>query len=230
MTYIYAMAVSQNVTDQIENRRELRHQNERLDEFASIVSHDLRSPLTVAEGHLELARETCESDDLARAADALDRSQTLIDDLLTLAREGEQGTEVESVALADVAESGWRTAEIGSATLDTDTTQAIRADRSRLQQLFENLYRNAVEHGGDDVTVSVGAMDDGFYVADTGPGIPEAEREDVFEAGYSTSEDGTGFGLRIVEQIADTHGWKITVTESEQDGARFEITGVETGA
>jgi PAS domain S-box-containing protein len=227
---IYAMAVSQNVTDQIENRRELRHQNERLDEFASIVSHDLRSPLTVAEGHLELARETCESDELARAADALDRSQTLIDDLLTLAREGEQGTEVESVALADVAESGWRTAEIGSATLDTDTTQAIRADRSRLQQLFENLYRNAVEHGGDDVTVSVGAMDDGFYVADTGPGIPEAEREDVFEAGYSTSEDGTGFGLRIVEQIADTHGWKITVTESEQDGARFEITGVETGA
>ncbi len=226
----YAMAVSQNVTDQIENRRELRHQNERLDEFASIVGHDLRSPLTVAEGHLELARETCESEDLARAADALDRTQALIDDLLTLAREGEQGTEVESVTLADVAESSWRTAEIGSATLDTDTTQAIRADRSRLQQLFENLYRNAVEHGGDDVTVSVGATDDGFYVADTGPGIPEADRGDVFEAGYSTNEDGTGFGLRIVEQIADAHGWKITVTESEQDGARFEITGVETGA
>jgi signal transduction histidine kinase len=113
------------------------------------------------------------------------------------------------------------------ATLETDTTQAIQADRSRLQQLFENLYRNAVEHGGDDVTVSVGATDDGFYVADTGPGIPESDREEVFEAGYSTTEDGTGFGLRIVEQIAEAHGWESTVTGSEQGGARFEFTGIE---
>jgi signal transduction histidine kinase len=70
-------------------------------------------------------------------------------------------------------------------------------------------------------------MDDGFYVADTGPGIPESERADIFEAGYSTNDGGTGFGLRIVEQIAGAHGWEITVTESEQGGARFEFTGVE---
>ena len=74
-------------------------------------------------------------------------------------------------------------------------------------------------------------MNEGFYVADTGPGIPPSDREDVFEAGYSTSEDGTGFGLRIVGQIADAHGWEITVTESEngEGGARFEFTGVEVG-
>jgi signal transduction histidine kinase len=73
-------------------------------------------------------------------------------------------------------------------------------------------------------------MDGSFYVADTGPGVPESEREDIFEAGYSTTGDGTGFGLRIVEQIADAHGWEITVTENEQGGARFEFTGVEFAA
>ncbi|MFT4881065.1 MAG: signal transduction histidine kinase, partial [Salinirussus sp.] len=114
-----------------------------------------------------------------------------------------------------------------SAELNTEAKRRIRANGNSLQQLFENLYRNAVEHGGDNVTVQVGAMDGGFYVADTGPGIPESEREAVFEAGYSTSERGTGFGLRIVKQIVDGHGWNVAVTESEQGGARFEITGVD---
>jgi signal transduction histidine kinase len=75
--------------------------------------------------------------------------------------------------------------------------------------------------------VSVERLDDGFYVADTGPGIPESDREQIFEAGYSTNEGGTGFGLRIVEQIADAHGWEVTVTESEHGGTRFEFSGVE---
>ncbi|ESS06265.1 MAG: PAS sensor histidine kinase [uncultured archaeon A07HB70] len=222
----HAMALTQNVTDQTEHRAKLERQNRRLEEFTSIVSHDLRNPLTVAEGSLELAQETGESSHLSRAADAVGRSQTLVDDLLTLAREGEAVAEVGPVVLADVAEQSWRTAETPGATLDVDATQTIRADRSRLQQLFENLYRNAAEHSSGEVTVSVGATDGGFYVADTGPGIPESDREEVFEAGHSTVEEGTGFGLRIVEQIADAHGWAVGVTESERGGARFEFTGV----
>ncbi len=135
--------------------------------------------------------------------------------------------ELESVGLADVAERSWQTVETGSATLETHATHTLSADRSQLQELFENLYRNAVEHGGDEVTVHVGTMDDGFYVADTGPGVSESDREEVFEAGYSTAEDGTGFGLRIVEQVANAHGREVTVTESEHGGARFEVTGTE---
>jgi signal transduction histidine kinase len=75
--------------------------------------------------------------------------------------------------------------------------------------------------------VRVGALDDGFYVADDGPGVPPDDREHVFESGYSTSEDGTGFGLAIVEEIASAHGWDVDVVESEDGGARFEVTGVE---
>ena len=222
----YVMAVSQNVTERVETKQALEAKNERLEEFASIVSHDLRSPLSVAEGSLELAQETCESDRLDRASDAINRSQVLIEDLLTLAQEGHEVDDIESVDLAELAKESWQTVETKHATLDTEESQ-IRADPIRVQELFENLYRNSVEHGGDGVTISVGKMDGGFYVADTGSGIPKAERERVFEAGYSTADDGTGFGLRIVKQIADAHGWEVAVAESEQGGARFEFTNVE---
>ncbi|MFB6227748.1 MAG: nitrogen regulation protein NR(II), partial [Halobacteriales archaeon] len=222
-----SVGVLRDITERKEYEQGLEAQNERLEEFTSIVSHDLRSPLGVAEGHLELAEATEDSEHLEKATDAIERSQTLIDDLLTLAREGNRVDETERVSVAKIAESSWQTVEMARATLDVGDPGIIKADRSRVQELFENLYRNAVEHGGDDVTVAVGAMDSGFYVADTGPGIPESEREDVFGAGYSTNPDGTGFGLRIVEQIVEAHGWEVTVTGSEQGGARFEFTGVE---
>jgi PAS domain S-box-containing protein len=228
---IRIVGIARNMTEQVEREREMHRQNERLEEFAGIISHDLRSPLSVAEGCLELAQETCESDHLPRAVDAINRSQALIDDLLILARQDENVAEVHPIALTDTAQRSWQTVDTKQATLEFtfDAKATIEADQSRFRELFENLYRNAIEHGDNDVTVSVGTMNEGFYVADTGPGIPPSDREDVFKAGYSTSEDGTGFGLRIVEQIADAHGWKITVTESNQGGARFEFTGVEVG-
>ncbi len=224
---------SRDITERKEYEQELQTQNERLEEFASIISHDLRSPLHVADARLELIRDECASDHIDDVAQALARMDALIEDVLTLAREGNQVDETESVRLASVVKSSWQMVSTGQATLEVEpsTSRNVEVDRSRLQQLFENLYRNAIEHGGTEVTVSVGAIDNGFYVADTGPGIPPSDREDVFEAGYSTSEDGTGFGLRIVEQIADAHGWEITVTESNEreGGARFEFTGVEIG-
>jgi signal transduction histidine kinase len=112
--------------------------------------------------------------------------------------------------------------------VEIDTESSIRADVSRLKQVFENLIRNATEHGGPDVTVTVGELDDGFYLEDDGPGIPDEERSRILETGYSTAEAGTGFGLSIVDQIVDAHGWQLRITESEAGGARFEIIDVET--
>ncbi|MFB6299722.1 MAG: PAS domain S-box protein [Halobacteriales archaeon] len=222
-------AIYTDITERKERERELQRQNERLDEFASLVSHDLRNPLNVAEGHLELAKNECDSESLDAIKRALDRMETLIDDLLALAREGEPVTAFEPVDLAELAERCWQTVGIEAATLHIETDHSIKGDASRLQQLLENLFRNAVEHGGDDVTVRIGHLDDGngFYVADDGQGIPEDERERVFESGYSTSEQGTGFGLTIVNEIVEAHGWEITITDSATGGARFEITGVE---
>jgi len=208
--------------------RKLERQNDRLEEFASVVSHDLRNPLKLARGRIELASDERDSSHLADAIDALDRSEDLIDDLLTLARQGETVGEREPVDLADIAESIWETTDTKGATLSPGVDRTIDADRSHLRQLLENLFTNAIEHGGTGVTVRVGTVDDGFYVEDTGPGIPEADRAAVFEAGYSTAESGTDFALRIVEQVATAHGWTVRVTEGTSGGARFEFTGAES--
>ncbi|WP_336037106.1 response regulator [Halobacterium yunchengense] len=210
-----------------ERTAELERQNERLEEFATIVSHDLRAPLSVAEGRLELAREDVESPHLEDVASALDRIETLIEDTLTLAREGQMVTDREPVDVPTVARRSWNHVAAPAATLAVDDEFSVWGDPGRLQRVFENLFRNAVEHAGEDVTVRVGrAGEDGFYVADDGPGVPEGDRESVFERGYTTSEDGTGFGLAIVGEIVDAHGWAIDVADSEDGGARFDVTGV----
>jgi signal transduction histidine kinase len=119
--------------------------------------------------------------------------------------------------------------ETKSVELVVDEDLSFKADPERLQRLFENLFRNALDHGGPDVTVTVGALPNrsGFYVSDSGPGIPEDERESVFNLGYTTRENGTGFGLAIVAETVTAHGWDIQVTENTAGGARFEILGVE---
>jgi PAS domain S-box-containing protein len=226
------IGVATDVTGRRERERKLERQNERLEEFVSVVSHDLQNPLNVAAGRLELADEECESDHLDAAARALDRMDELVADLLRLAREGERVNEIESVTLADVVEECWHNVTTAEAELVVETTRTIRADPGRLQHLLENLLRNAVEHGSTDgtgVTITVGDMDGGFYVEDDGPGIPEPKRSQVFESGYSTTPDGTGFGLAIVKEVVEAHEWSIRVTESTTGGARFEITGVEAG-
>ena len=223
--------------NRLDRERALQRQNERLEAFRSVVSHDLRNPLTVAKLRLDLAQEECESEHLADVSTALDRMDSLLDGLLTVARTGEGGHDLEPVDLEMLAAECWETVVTGESTLLVESSRTIRADRNRLKQLLENLISNAVEHGsgpGDSdgpdagaVTVTVGALDRGFYVADDGPGIPPDQRESVFESGYSTSDGGTGFGLTIVSEVAEAHGWTVEVTEGADGGARFEITGVE---
>ena len=101
------------------------------------------------------------------------------------------------------------------------------ADEDRLLQVFENLFRNSVDHGSEDVTVRVGPLRNGFYVEDDGPGIPKADRERVFNHGYTSREDGTGYGLSVVRSVIGAHGWDIAVADSDAGGARFEIRGIE---
>lgn len=219
--------VFQDVTERKQQETALARQNERLDQFASVVSHDLRNPLSVAAGRLDLAAEECESSHLDHVARAHDRMEELIEDLLQLARQGQPVDEFEDIQLAHLVESCWSNVATKEATLLSETSNTIQGDRSRLQQLLENLIRNAVEHSGEEVSVRVGDLETGFYLEDDGPGIPESEREAIFGPGYSSREDGTGFGLAIVSEIIDAHGWEIEITESENGGGRFEITGVE---
>ncbi|MFC4542427.1 PAS domain-containing sensor histidine kinase [Halosolutus amylolyticus] len=216
----------QDITERKERERTLQRTNDRLEAFASVVSHDLRNPLTVAQAALELARESGSAEDFDRIETAHGRMNALIDDLLTLARDGQQVDETRPVVLADLVASVRETIPGDDATIDVALDDyRIEADEARLRQLLENLLSNALIHGGDDVTIRIGPLDDGagFYVADDGPGVPAAIRDAIFDQGFSTTSDGTGFGLAIVRGIADAHGWTVDVTESVDGGARFEV-------
>jgi len=225
-TEVLATAVAAAL-DRVEHERELRRQNEQLDEFAGLISHDLRNPLNVAQGRIALAREETDTDHLDPAASAIDRALSLLEESLTIARQGHDDSDVEPVELASVVSECWTHTDTAEAELTVETERTVSADPSRLKQLFENLIRNAVKHGGDDVSVTVGDVPGGFYVADDGPGIPADDRDRAFEVGYTTDDESTGYGLYIVREIANAHGWEIGVAESETGGARFEVTGVE---
>jgi signal transduction histidine kinase len=215
-----------DITTQRERTRDLIEQRDRLDEFASIVSHDLRNPLEVAKIQLEAARNRGDAVHFRKVDEAHERMERIIGDVLTLARQGQVIDEVGEAALSMVAADAWDTVSAPAATMEVADDAVLEADDDRLQELLENLFRNAREHGGPEVTVTVGTLDDGFYVADDGPGIPPGDRETVFDGGYSTNDDGTGLGLVIVERIAEAHGWDVSVTESAAGGARFEFSRV----
>ena len=225
-----SVGILRDISERKQREKRLKRRNRRLDEFASVVSHDLRNPLNVAEGNLRILRQECESDLIDDIEDALTRMDELIEDLLQLARVGDQTPSTQVVELAEVASDCWQNVETTTATLRTEVEDTIQADRSRLVQLFENVFRNATEHAGPEVSITVGGLEDGFYIEDDGPGIAEDERDKAFEAGYTTTQDGTGFGLSIVSQIAEAHGWNVYLTEGSEGGARVEITGIKSAA
>jgi signal transduction histidine kinase len=154
--------------------------------------------------------------------------ERLIEDLLELAKHGEVIGTTEVVDLEETVREAWGQVQTDDATLVCEDLGTVRADRGRLRQALENLVGNAVEHGGPTVTVTVERTPGSFAIEDDGPGIPEDQQESVFERGFTTTDEGTGFGLAIVGEIVDAHGWEIRATTGEAGGARFEISGVGT--
>jgi signal transduction histidine kinase len=214
-----------DITELNEKKRELERQNERLDDFAGILAHDLRSPLTVAETFGYHAQKTGEDEHFEKMHNAHDRMDEMIDDILTLARQGNESVNLKPVDLKEMVQESWSLVDTHDGELIVETDQTIQADPSQLSNLFQNLIRNAFEHVGQETTVYVGDLvdDDGFFVADDGPGIPEDKHDEVFEYGYTTNTDGTGFGLSIVKESAESHGWDISLADDSEYGAKFEV-------
>jgi PAS domain S-box-containing protein len=226
----------QERTEELKQKtRRLERQNERLDQFAGVVSHDLKNPLNVAQLQFELVREEVPADDAAVIDRSLDRMEAMIDELLTMARAGTTIENREQLSLVSIVEQAWETIQDERATLDNriDEQVTVDGDPDLLLNVFENLFHNSIEHGapGTDsaagITIRVGRLEAsepvGFYVEDSGRGIPEQRRDEIFEFGLTTREDGTGFGLAIVRELIRAHGWEITATSGTDGGARFEI-------
>jgi signal transduction histidine kinase len=226
--------VTQDTTSSKQYERMLERQNDRLKEFTDILSHDLRNPLNIVSGNLTLYRQTGDESHLESIENATNRMQRLIDDLLSVARHGQVIEEPGPVDLGHVVTTASEGTLGEAATLEYEQVPTLMGDYDRLCQLIENLFRNAVEHVDSDVTIRVGPLStddstefDGFYVEDDGPGIPEDIRDEVFDHGFTTESDGTGFGLSVVRTIVGAHGWDVAVTSGPLGGARFEITGIQ---
>ncbi|WP_328765599.1 hybrid sensor histidine kinase/response regulator [Haloarcula rubra] len=193
----------------------------RWDAVLGSLAHDAKNPLNVVTGRLELLDvEATHSEAMNRS---IARVEAMLDELSTVATVSGPVGATETVSLGDVANEVWGRLDALDATLTVVADGTLTVDPDRLDVVLERLFENAVLHGGDDVSVTVGATDEGFYVADDGPGIPEDDREQVFEQGYGTVRSGEGYGLFVVARAAAAHGWTVDVGESESGGARFDV-------
>lgn len=210
----------------LENQNErLKQQNNRLETFASMLAHELRNPLTIAQIYLQRAA-TDDGDAVHQVEDALERIEEMIDVLLLTTRGSDATLERQTVKIRPIAEQAWKVLEPTDSELFIETDRRVNVDPTHLQHILENLFRNAISHNEGDVAVRVGGLPTGFYVADTGTGIPEERRTEVFDTGFTTSSTGNGLGLAFVEHLVDIYNWTIEITESASGGARFEITSV----
>jgi len=223
-----AVVTMRDISERKRRERQLERQNDRFDELASAVSHDLQTPISTVEGRLELALQTEEMGHVAKAAEAIDRVDQLRTDLLTTLRTGEIVAETEQTDLESVLDDVWATIDPPQATsLTVEENVQIEADRDAFQRLLENLINNSIEHGSGEITIRIGALEAGFYYEDDGAGIDPEHRDDVFTPGFSTKEgdEGIGMGMASVRQIVLAHDWCISVEDAQfLDGVRFVIT------
>lgn len=224
--------IMRDITDRVEREAALERQNEQLERFASIVSHDIRDPLQNAQATATLLRAHTENEateDLLTELDAtLSHMDALVNDVLDLAKQGQTLGDTVPVDLASIARDAWMTVRTDGVALEIGELPEASGDPDRLASIFTNLFGNAVEHGEPDVVRLDSAADgEGFYVADDGTGFDGVDAGRLFEYGYTQNETGTGFGLNIVEAVADAHGWSVTASEADTGGARFDFRGVE---
>lgn len=241
----YAFEVYSDVTDQQRRKAELERRNERLEhkkeqfkQFASILTHDLRNPINIAEGYLNQLKTEENIEQIDVIERALERMRTLINETLTLKNESEVVEETQATSITKLAESAWQLVETEESELRVVDKFEIQCDSDRVSRLLENLFRNAIDHNDEPVTVRVGIHDtltsstrgdtkSAFYVADDGCGVPENKREQVFTIGETESRDGTGLGLAIVERIAESHKWNVQLIESFDGGCKFVFSSVD---
>jgi two-component system, OmpR family, sensor kinase len=205
--------------------------------FISDAGHELRTPITIIRGHLDLMGDDPEErrDTLELVADELDRMGRLVNDLLLLARANRPDfLEPQTIDLDDLtrelfakasalARRDWRLASVGSG--------RIVADRQRLTQAVMNLSQNAVTHTDEGDAVELGSQLVGdsvrIWVRDTGPGVPEDEQARIFERFVRLNSgghhEGAGLGLAITRAVAEAHGGSVELDSRPGAGARFSV-------
>jgi PAS domain S-box-containing protein len=232
--------ISKDITDRKEYERRLERSNERLQEFAYILSHDLQEPLRMVSSYVDLLEAEL-GDDLDAdtreymefAVDGADRMRGMIDGLLEYSRVETEGKEFESVDAEAVVDGVIDDLQLAITEADAEVTvgdlPTVTADFDQLGQLFQNLLTNAIDHGGQGTTVEVTATETSqgteFAVSDDGPGIPADQQDEIFGLfDKGGDSDGTGIGLAVCERIVARHDGEISVESTPGEGTKFYVT------
>jgi signal transduction histidine kinase len=205
--------------------------------FLDDASHELRSPMTVIRGHvdlLELETDPQERDAMVKIiTEEIDRMNRIVEDLLLLARSERPGfLSLEPVDVAELTEDVHRRASVlcgRTWVLDEQARAVVRADRQRLTQALVQYAQNVCEHTPEGVTARIGSHVDAagvhLWVEDDGPGVPAEQAPHVFERFVKGAHrpEGSGLGLSIVAAIAEAHGGRARLTTQRRRSTRFEI-------
>jgi two-component system, OmpR family, sensor kinase len=218
------------------DRLEVVFQNER--QFVQDTSHELRDPLTICRGHLELIGEDPDErrETIVIVLDELDRIGRIVDDLQLLAEADQPDflrsdwidagvfTDELAAKASALADRGWA--------LDATAEGLFFGDRHRLTEAVMNLAHNAVQHTFEDDTIAIGTVltdhESRVWVRDTGTGIPVSDQERIFERlsrgrGAHGRYRGGGLGLAIVKAIAEAHGGRVELESRLGEGSTFTI-------
>ena len=232
--------ISKDITDRKEYERRLERSNERLQEFAYILSHDLQEPLRMVSSYVDLLESELDDDLDAEtreymtfAVNGADRMRGMIDGLLQYSRVETAGAAFESVdaeaVLDGVVDDLQLAIEEANADVVVDELPTVTADAAQLGQLFRNLITNAIDHGGSATKIEITGVQTAqgveFAVSDDGPGIPADRQEAIFGLFDKGSDsDGTGIGLAVCERIVTRHDGEIRVASTPGEGTTFHIT------
>lgn len=211
--------------------------------FLDDASHELRTPITVIRGHIELSGRTPEEQDATRALalDELDRMSRIVDDLMLMAKAERpdfvrpQPVELTELTIDTLAK--WKSVAPRDWSLDGVAEATVLADEQRLAQALMQLVTNAVAHtnAGDPIALGSAVTTDRvrLWVRDGGTGLLAEDRERIFErfvqieadvpAGEERTRSGAGLGLAIVARIAAAHGGVVQLESVPGDGATFTL-------
>lgn len=243
---LYCIGLVQDITERVLMEEEIRKANRELDDFVQMVSHDLRTPLTPIIGYTELLQVMCSDrldeqamEYLAEIGRQGQRMLRLLEDLLSLARTGYLPPPAEPVDSNQVVQEvlaglASRLATAGM-TVETGLLPCIRVPKTVLLQVFDNLIGNAIRYAGPGGPIEVEGERRGarviFSVRDHGPGVPEEERNRIFDLFYRSSTwkevEGTGVGLATVQKIARLYGGRAWMEETPGGGSTFRVEMVD---
>jgi signal transduction histidine kinase len=199
---------------------------EEIDTFVATLVHELRSPLGIAQAYLDIGRENDNNaeEQFEKVSDALRELDRTIDELASMTK-NDLTIEIEEISLAPLVQEVWESIDTSDGSIQIESAVELTADRVLLKILFRNLLSNAVQHGGENSTIHVGAVPNGFFIEDNGRGIPDEIKDEIFDRGFSNS-GGLGVGLSVVDDIVTAHEWEINIESEVDEGTRVEITNV----